>query len=93
MNYPGRIIAGAGHRDKIRDLPRLTSLYGGAQSDWVKKSTQKYFPVDLFGSRLPKVFLQGDNPGWHSQIISCHWYENIKTRTRYEMKIKILEKD
>ena len=42
MRESGKVIAGAGHKDHIKDISRLKAQYGGKSSDWVKKTSTSY---------------------------------------------------
>lgn len=89
LSCVGTIFAGAGTNKKIEDLPRLIATYGGNANTWVKKATGTYGQKDLFGKPLPSVIINGVP---HRPVVSCHWYENIQTGKRYEIKTKVYDK-
>lgn len=89
MKYPGSLIAGTGHVKSIDDLPRLIALYGGTRADWVKKTSGTFNVVDIFGKQVPPVYLNVKKAGYYNSIVSCHWYENLSTNKRYELKISL----
>lgn len=88
-SYIGEVIAGAGHEKKIKDIRRVVAMYGGDADRWVKKVTNTYYRTDSLGNPLPKVKLK--NGKLVDQVISCHWYEDIKTKKRYEIKTKLFD--
>ena len=42
----GQVMAGAGHKTKIRDAPRLTAQYGGDEADWAKVTSSTHKIAD-----------------------------------------------
>jgi hypothetical protein len=76
-NNENRIIAGSGHKTVIKDIDRLTKTYGGTKDDWIKYSSKqiKYNEGELLPERVIKIEL--------------HWYENIQTRQKVEIKAKV----
>ena len=73
LKEEGKIIAGAGHKKHIKDIDRLVVAYGGHKSDWVKKSSSNINKAPLYDKSYKK---------------EIHWYENIKTGEKFELKIK-----
>ena len=73
LKEEGKVIAGTKHKRLIDDVDRLVKTYGGAESDWVKKSSRNINKAPLF------------EKGYAKEI---HWYENIKTGERFELKLK-----
>ena len=74
----GGPIAGAGTSKLIRDISRITSQYGGTQSDWAKMATS---------TRTLSATSSG-SPGGK---ISVHYYKNIRTGKVVEFKTKLPE--
>lgn len=73
LQKDGKIIAGAGHADYIKDINRLIKTYGGTESDWAKKTSAQLNRREL---------IKGLG------TVEIHWYENINTGQRVEFKIK-----
>ena len=46
MMEVGRAMAGAGHKNPIRDVVRLVKTYGGKAADWSKRTSSKYRAAD-----------------------------------------------
>lgn len=66
-SLPGKAMAGAITVVPIKDIQRLTSVYGGEAADWVKMTSKGN--IDL----MNKIAIKGN------RTLQIHWYENIKT--------------
>jgi hypothetical protein len=78
----GEVVAGAGHKTPLRDVPRLIAKYGGKAEDWAKVRS----PVYKINSRPDLSNSVDIRP-------RVHWYQNTKTGERVEAKVKIDEGD
>ena len=75
--HENTVIAGVGSPESINDIERIIKTYGGTEQDWVKLSSRqiKFDKGYLVPTRIIKLEL--------------HWYENINTGEKVEVKTKL----